>query len=371
MNCYTSCLNNDLTNLGHIMDKHMLDITKFFRTRDNRLEVCLVGICICFSQHVQQYSPSIPVTSKNRVMWICDKIKEAMDNQSVSFIVLDCRMENYFVNVIARDIIDSLDLQPKKVLILTATEPKDIFNGYDYIVDYTSFIDWGHSFTNLINRCIDWENIEIEIPIVSLVGRPTETRARLTKDLLNLCGDRARVSFGNLLQFPITDKERNLYSTILHPYPLPLRQNTDTKFLEHPEDIDDQVGYNLFQSIINIVNETNEFDSDTIMLSEKTFKALAWHQIPIFNATKGHVNVVRSLGVDTFDDIINHSYDSAPNNHIHKIKLLNEIAKFLKKYPTLEDLKELRKSIFHRLKYNNDLITNLYQNRKYEAWPWF
>jgi predicted choloylglycine hydrolase len=109
------------------------------------------------------------------------------------------------------------------------------------------------------------------------------------------------------------------------------------------------------------------------MLSEKTFKAFAWHQIPIFNATKGHVDKVRSLGFDLFDDIINHNYDAAPNNYMQKLKILNEISKFLKNYNSINDINNLRKGIFHRLQANNDLLYKLYKykQRPQEPWPYF
>ena len=367
-------------NHGHILDNQpVLDINNFFRVRENRLEVCLVGICIGFSSYFKKYNPNIPVTNKTRLAWICNKIKEILDNSSVSCIVLDCRMENYFVIEIAKEIIsnynwhiynyDILKLQKNQFIVLTATDPKEILSGYEYVVENTSFINWGGWFSNLLDRHIDWENIEVDMPIISLAGRPTEYRARFTKELLDLCGDRARMSFGNLLQFSITDKEKTLYSNILHPHPFPLMQHTDNKFLDRPSDIDDHAGYNLFQSVVNIVNETTDFDSNTTMLSEKTFKVFAWHQIPIFNASKGHVEIVRSLGFDMFDDIINHNYDTAPNIHIQKLKILNVVAKFLKDYPTLEDVNNLRKSIFHRLQANNELLYKLYEQRPYEPWP--
>ena len=372
MSYYISYTKTDHMSHGRIMDSDfVLDITDFFRIRENRLEVCLVGICSGFSSYIRRYNPNLSITSQTRVEWICNKISDALTNPSVNFIVLDCRMENYFVNLIAKDIIDKLNLQPNQITILTATDPKTVLSGYNYIVEHTSFINWGRCYSNLISRCIDWEKIDVDIPFISLMGRPTKPRAKFAKDLLDLCEDKVRISFGNLLQFPLNESDTTLYSNILSPNPFPLMKNTDSKFLDHPSDIDDHVGDNLLQSIVNIVNETNDFDSNIIMLSEKTFKAFAWHQIPIFNATKGHVEAVRRLGFDLFDDIIDHSYGSAPNMHIQQLKILNIVSKFMKSYPTVTDVNNLRKNIFQRLQANNELLYKLYKESPYEPWPHF
>lgn len=50
--------------------------------------------------------------------------------------------------------------------------------------------------------------------------------------------------------------------------------------------------------------------SDRVMLTEKTFFGFQSHQIPLYVTVQGHVQVVRDLGFDVFDDIVDHSYDS-------------------------------------------------------------
>jgi hypothetical protein len=370
-------MNKDHMNHGHVMDKYMLDLNKFFRIRDNRLEVFLTGICNGFLPYFKKHNPNTFITNKTRLHWICDKIKEGLGNPLVNFVVLDCRMENYSVSTTAKHIINALNLQPNQVLVLTSTDSKGVLEGYDCIVDLTANIDWGYNFSHVIERCISWENIEIDIPVISLAGRPTESRAKFMKDLVELLKDKARLSFGSMINFNLSDKERKMYEKILHPYPFPLLQNTDNKILTYPNELlffatsQHDVGNNIFQSLVNVVNETNDFDDDVSMLTEKTYKPFSWHQIPIFNATKGHVDKVRSLGFDLFDDIIDHSYDTVTNSHIQKLKILNEVTKFLKKYSTIDDVNNLRKNIFHRLQANNELLHKLYEQRSYEPWPYY
>lgn len=334
----------------------------------------VAGICGGFSPYIKKHSPN---TTINRLTWICNKIKENMVDPSINFIVLDCRMENYSVNAVAKSIIDFLKLKPNQVLVLTSTDPKEILEGYEFIVDLTANIDWGYNFSTLLERNIDWENIEIDIPIISFAGRPTENRAKFIKSMVELCKDKARLSFGNMINFHITDEERKLYEDILDPRPFPLLQNTDNKVLTCPDELlffttsQHNIGDNIFKSLVNVVNETNDFEEGTLMLTEKTFKPFSWYQIPIFNSTKGHVDLVRSLGFDLFDDIIDHSYDTAPNIHIQQLKILTIVSKFLKEHDTSEKVNNLRKQIFHRLQANHEMLYKLYKQRSYEPWPYY
>lgn len=57
---------------------------------------------------------------------------------------------------------------------------------------------------------------------------------------------------------------------------------------------------------------------DRHFYTEKTGKAFFLEQIPLFLSKKGYVAVLRNLGFDMFDDIVNHSYDliEDPNDRI-------------------------------------------------------
>ena len=350
----------------------MLDLSSFIRIRNNRLEVYLPGFSVEFSNYARNENPeNITDTKRQRIDWMCSKIKPYLIESNLRSVVLDCRMQNGYINSFAKEMIELLDLNKNEVLILTTVDPKGSLDGYNYVIDQLACIDFGFFYTTLLERKIDWENVEIEVPIISLSCRPTEQRARLTKALADLCGERARLSFGNNSNWPLPKHERELYTSILDPYPFPFKQHTDDRVLDHPCDIQHNAGYNLFQSLVSVINETNDFDNEVIQVTEKSFKHFAWHQIPIFNASKGHFEIIRDLGFDMFDDIIDHSYSNAPNIHLQKLKILNVVAKFLKDYPTLKDVNNLRKSIFPRLQANNDLLYKLYEKRPYEPWPYY
>jgi hypothetical protein len=75
-------------------------------------------------------------------------------------------------------------------------------------------------------------------------------------------------------------------------------------------DVDVSINHPAFTDCyINLVTETNVYN-DTPMLSEKTFKPILAGQLFILLASPGAVQFLRDIGIDTFDDIIDHSYDN-------------------------------------------------------------
>jgi hypothetical protein len=60
-------------------------------------------------------------------------------------------------------------------------------------------------------------------------------------------------------------------------------------------------------SYINIITET--MVRDTIFISEKTWKSVASGQLFFMVGCLGTIRYLRELGVDVFDDIVDHSYD--------------------------------------------------------------
>ena len=67
------------------------------------------------------------------------------------------------------------------------------------------------------------------------------------------------------------------------------------------------------EAYINIVTETN-FDISKQMLSEKSFKPIITGQLFVLLASPGAVRFLRAIGIDTFDDVVDHSYDSIIDN---------------------------------------------------------
>lgn len=364
----------------------MIDNSNFFRVRDSTLEIFITGLSHSFTntftEDVQQDAYN---KHSGRIEYICNEIYYYCKKNNLTLsdsyrncihhcftqVILDCRLENFYMGELGKRIIELLNLKLSTAKVLVSVDPKDTLLGCDYEVDFLADINSCCFYENLLQENIDWENIEVDRPVISLAGRPTENRVRFTKKLIDLCGDRARISLGNVSQFPLSDNQRMQYERLMHPYSFPFSQYTDNKILGYIPEQHGVPGHQLFKSLLSIVNETNDFLNKNVQLSEKSFKVFAWHQIPVFMASPKQVETVRNIGFDVFDDIIDHSYDFAPNIDLHDAKILNIVAKFLKAYPTIGSVNELRKKLYPRLKANNDLLYSLYNNRKYEPWPYY
>jgi len=61
-------------------------------------------------------------------------------------------------------------------------------------------------------------------------------------------------------------------------------------------------------TFVEIISETN-FTESCFNLTEKTLHSFYGCCFPIFLCSKGSVEFLRSIGLDMFDDIVNHSYD--------------------------------------------------------------
>lgn len=54
-------------------------------------------------------------------------------------------------------------------------------------------------------------------------------------------------------------------------------------------------------------------NSDRLFFTEKSAKPFCCNQIPLFIAAPGYVEILRNLGFDLFDDIVDHNYDKEDN----------------------------------------------------------
>lgn len=350
----------------------MIDTSQFFRLNGNTFEVFVTGLSLTFTRLVREYKTGLVDDWMWRSNWIVEQFSEYYETANAAeHIIFDCRMENVYVANRAILIIDKFNIPKEKCTILISVSVNNELEGYNYQLDRLAEVNYCHFHDALLAENIDWENIEIDdTPIMSLCGRPTEDRARFIKQFLDLFGDKSRVSFGNTTHYPLPPKEMLLYQSIMDPYEFPFKKGTDDKILDTIHLQHNPPGHPLYKSLISVVNETNGYDHTGIFLTEKTFKVFAWHQIPIFVATPGHVKVVRELGFDLFDDIIDHSYDYA-HPHIHQLKIFSQLSKFLARYPTVHDVRELRKTLWPRIVANHELVIELKKQRMIDHWPYY
>ena len=110
-------------------------------------------------------------------------------------------------------------------------------------------------------------------------------------------------------------------------------------------------------SIVQIGNHTVEDSYIRPLVSEKTAKAFACNQLPIWLATPGFVAHIRRKGFDVFDDIIDHSYDS----ELHTVKRIDMIGNEVKRLVDMGiiTLRNLLEQHWERLEHNKKHVVHV------------
>lgn len=129
----------------------------------------------------------------------------------------------------------------------------------------------------------------------------------------------------------------------------------------------------VMNSLVQVVSEssiekvgTHKQCWERAMLTEKTVKAYAFKQLPIWFAPQYFVKYQRDLGFDVFDDIIDHySYDKVVHPYDRIPLIVNELKKLMDR--PVDDLKKLMQSLDDRLEENRSKIARTYQNIQLEA----
>lgn len=128
----------------------------------------------------------------------------------------------------------------------------------------------------------------------------------------------------------LIDKES--YNLALN-YPLPKILDYDNTTATY---IYNDINY-LYKTILNLVTETltgmteGDISNEGIYtFTEKTIKPFLVKQIPLFFALPGHINLLRGLGFDMYDDIVNHSYDTELDSVKRLDMILDELNRLLK-----------------------------------------
>lgn len=111
--------------------------------------------------------------------------------------------------------------------------------------------------------------------------------------------------------------------------------------------------------------------SDRIFFTEKSAKPFLMNQIPLFIAAPGMVEVLRNLGFDLFDDIVDHSYDKEDNINKRCDLVFNELKRLVSMH-TVEGWTNIlkRKSIFKRFEHNHNVMKTIsvHHNKKIYTW---
>jgi hypothetical protein len=201
-------------------------------------------------------------------------------------------------------------------------------------------------------------DIELDRKFLCLLRRPTLNRARLARFFLDNIGlDTVRLSFGSGAQGGL-DQYRDVVGR-----DLPLL--VDGVLTDRVQEFD--VSNTLFhRCLFNIAAETSsqtEANWRSVFLTEKTWKAVMQRQIPIWYGVPGLVDQIRALGFDTFNDIVDHGYDTILDETQRHQAVFDQIGQINQRL-SLADCQALRQQLRPRLEANFEQLLEYFRTNR-------
>ena len=122
------------------------------------------------------------------------------------------------------------------------------------------------------------------------------------------------------------------------------------------------VEQNLYKhGYISIITESQWEWENIVHITEKSIVPFFFHQIPIIVAPPNHVKCMKDrYGLDFFDDIINHNYDSIENHHLRFKALTDEILRLSKLEKEIHDFVKNNQNRFEK---NKEIIKNIQHSK--------
>lgn len=188
------------------------------------------------------------------------------------------------------------------------------------------------------------ETTAVDAKFLCLIRRASASRARLASGLHQMPS--VRMSFGSMSPAVSLPEFQSLFSV-----PLPILLDGPVTYDQQHRHSDLKFYSCLFNIVVESSSQTDPGIWRSIFITEKTFKAFGFRQIPIWSAVPGLVAEVRKLGFDMFDDIVDHSYDLEQDEYTRIAIVIKEIQRLDSKY-NLQDCQRLRQEIWPRLKAN-------------------
>jgi hypothetical protein len=211
----------------------------------------------------------------------------------------------------------------------------------------------GNWWMHMDHYHIPWDTLEMTHQLVCLMRRPSLSRAHLAKRLLSKFNPSDIVMTFGTNGMDTSEEIKKLIWP--HPYPMIVDRPMADQVFQHRINHD-----KFYRAPVNLVVESSsQTDPNTWrshFITEKTFKALAWHQFPIWYAVPGFVSQVRDMGFDVFDDVLdNHFYDLIEDPWARMTQVV-----MLAKKVCSQDLVKLREQHWHRLQNNAQLIKEIH-----------
>lgn len=197
---------------------------------------------------------------------------------------------------------------------------------------------------NFLNNLAGRHTQKVTSKFLCLIRRPSTSRAKFAGALRDrVANSSLAMSFGSMsLSEHLSEYQCFFPNDTL---PLLLDGHVEMHKIYNVED-------SWFESCFNVICETSSQTDPgiwtDIFITEKTFKCFAMYQIPVWFAVPGLVNKVRALGLDLFDDIVDHSYDQIQDENLRRQAVIEQVAKLDKQFG-LAQCQDLRIQLWPRL----------------------
>lgn len=280
----------------------------------------------------------VPVNNIKDYIWVIDLKPEGIDNNDIDHLFLFLASHGVPASNIRVAFSCVVDVSSLPYPAISLPD-RLIYNG-----------NW---FMHLEHYNIDWKHIEMTHQLVCLMRRPSFGRGNLAKRLLSKFQPTDLImTFGTNGVEPSQDIKDLVWP---QPYPMIVDRPMADQVFQHRIDHDF-----FYRAPVNLVVESSsQIDPNTwrsVFITEKTFKALAWHQFPLWYAVPGLVNEVRRMGFDVFDDLFNnHVYDHIDDPWVRMTQVVLLARQFCN-----QDLVALRQQHWNRLVKNADLIREIH-----------
>ena len=262
----------------------------------------------------------------------------------------------------------------KKVILLTSLENLNAYLTNDNL----SVVSWGGDLTNQMLEYktlvpVTNKNFNSTYTFLSLNRNPRSHRAMLVSLLYGLglqqhglisCMFRDTVT--DVLEYTgwqFTQEQSNTQALIANGFNIlktaKLSLNDDREIYKtSPNDnvtnFKDVLSEYYESTFVEIISETS-YTEKAYLLTEKTLNSIYGCNFPILLCGQGCVKFLRNMGLDMFDDIVDHSYDSIENPIDRLYKAVTDNMELL---TNGDKTKQLWKENQHRFLANIDFVKN-------------